>query len=71
MCIFKILDFGVNLNKLNGMDRIVLEVDDSTGGIYRNFSPESKKQFNQVVSLMLKKVANDKSLPTIRKSWTK
>lgn len=36
------------------MDRIVLEVDDSTGKIYRNFSPESKLQFNQVVSLMLK-----------------
>lgn len=67
MCIFKILDFGVNLNKLNAMDRIVLEVDDSTGRIYRNFSPESKQQFNQVVSLMLKKAINDKSLPEYKK----
>ena len=45
------------------MDRIVLEVDDSTGKIYRNFPPESKQQFNQVVSLMLKKAVNDISLP--------
>jgi len=67
LCIFKILDFGVNLNKLNAMDRIVLEVDDSTGRIYRNFSPESKQQFNQVVSLMLKKAINDKSLPEYKK----
>ena len=49
------------------MDRIVLEVDDSTGRIYRNFSPESKLQFNQVVSLMLKKAVNDKSLPEYKK----
>jgi hypothetical protein len=55
------------LNKLNAMDRIVLEVDDSTGKIYRNFSPESKLQFNQVVSLMLKKAVNDKSLPEYKK----
>jgi hypothetical protein len=55
------------LNKLNAMDRIVLEVDDSTGKIYRNFSPESKLQFNQVVSLMLKKAVNDKSLPDYKK----
>ena len=67
LCICKILDFGVNLNKLNAMDRIVLEVDDSTGRIYRNFSPESKQQFNQVVSLMLKKAINDKSLPDYKK----
>ncbi len=67
MCICKILDFGVNLNKLNAMDRIVLEVDDSTGKIYRNFSPESKQQFNPVVSLMLKKAINDKSLPDYKK----
>ena len=47
------------------MDRIVLEVDDITGRIYRNFSP--KQQFNQVVSLMLKKAINDKSLPDYKK----
>ncbi len=50
------------------MDRIVLEVDDSTGKIYRNFPPESKQQFNQVVSLMLKKAVNDTSLPDYKKS---
>jgi hypothetical protein len=63
----KIVDFGVNLNKMNVMDRIVLEVDDSTGKIYRNFPPESKQQFNQVVSLLLKKAINDKSLPDYKK----
>lgn len=49
------------------MDRIVLEVDDSTGKIYRNFSPESKQQFIQVISLMLKKAVNDNSLPDYKK----
>lgn len=50
------------------MDRIVLEVDDSTGKIYRNFPPESKRQFNQVVSLMLKKAVNDMSLADYKKN---
>jgi hypothetical protein len=50
------------------MDRIVLEVDDSTGRIYRNFPPESKQQFNQVVSLLLKKAVNDMSLPGYKKN---
>src|SRR5580692_4356662 len=68
LCICKILDFGVNLSKSNAMDRIVLEVDDSTAKIYRNFPPESKQQFNQVVSLMLKKAINDASLPDYKKS---
>lgn len=49
------------------MDRIVLEVDDSTAKIYRNFPPESKQQFNQVVSLMLKKAINDNSLSNYKK----
>ena len=49
------------------MDRIVLEVDDSTGKIYRNFSPESKQQFNQVVSLRLKKAANNITLAFYKK----
>ena len=41
------------------MDRIVLEVDDTVGKIYRNFSAESKRQFNQTISLMVKKAVND------------
>ncbi len=49
------------------MDRIILEVDDNTGKIYRNFPPESKQQFSQVISLMLKKVVNDVSLPGYKK----
>lgn len=43
------------------MERIVLEVDDATGKIYRNFSPENRKKFNQAVSLVLKKAINDAS----------
>jgi len=41
------------------MERIVLEVDDTVGKVYRSFSPESKQQFNQTVSLMVKKAVND------------
>jgi hypothetical protein len=41
------------------MERIVLEVDDTVGKIYRNFSDESKQQFNQTISLMVKKAMND------------
>lgn len=41
------------------MERIILEVDDSAGKIYRSLSQESKQQINQTISLMLKKVAND------------
>lgn len=43
------------------MERIILEVDETVGKVYRQFSPESKKEFNQAVSLMLKKTANDAS----------
>jgi hypothetical protein len=50
------------------MDRIVLEVDDSTGKIYRNFPPESKQQFNQMVSMMLKKSISDIRLPDYKKT---
>jgi len=41
------------------MERIVLEVDDTVGKIYRNLSNESKQQFNQTISLMVKKTVND------------
>ncbi|MFI5139103.1 MAG: hypothetical protein ACHQIM_14870 [Sphingobacteriales bacterium] len=41
------------------MERIVLEVDDTVGKIYRGMSRESKQQFNQTVSLMVKKAVND------------
>ena len=50
------------------MDRIVLEVDDNTGKIYRNFSPESKQQFTEAVGLMLKKAVNDLSLPDYKRN---
>jgi hypothetical protein len=41
------------------MERIVLEVDDTVGKIYRGFSAESKQQFSQAISLLIKKAAND------------
>ena len=41
------------------MERIILEVDDTVGKIYRSFSKESKRQFNQTVSLMVKKAVSD------------
>ena len=41
------------------MERIILEVDDTVGKIYRSFSDESKLQFNQTISLMVKKAVND------------
>ena len=68
--VYKVVDFLCKFRKpkISNMDRIVLEVDDSTAKIYRNFPPESKLQFNQVVSLMLKKAINDTSLPDYKKS---
>lgn len=41
------------------MERIVLEVDDTVGKIYNGLSEESKQQFNQTVSMMVKKAVND------------
>ena len=41
------------------MERIVLELDDTAGKIYRSLSQESKQQLNQTISLMLKKAVNN------------
>jgi hypothetical protein len=41
------------------MEQIVLEVDDTVGKIYKGLTNESKQQFNQTVSLMVKKAVND------------
>ena len=49
------------------MERIVLEVDDATGNGYRNFSPESRKNFNLTISLLLKKMVNDSDLDNYKK----
>ena len=43
------------------MERIVLEVDDTVGKIYKGFSEASKQQFTQAVSLMVKKAVNDET----------
>ena len=44
------------------MERIVLEVDDAVGKVYRNFSDEGKMRFKETVSLMLKKAVNEFSI---------
>jgi len=41
------------------MERIILEVDDTVGKIFRGFSEESKQQLNQTISLMIKKAVNN------------
>jgi hypothetical protein len=41
------------------VERIVLEVDDTVGKVYRNFSPATRQQFNETVSLMIKKAVNN------------
>jgi len=49
------------------MERIVLEVDDATGEGYRSFSPENKKDFNLTMSLLLKKMVNDRDMDNYKK----
>lgn len=43
------------------MERIVLEVDESAGKLFREFSAQTRRQFGQAISLLLKKTANDAS----------
>ena len=43
------------------MGRIVIEVDDTAGKVYKNFSAERKNQFTLAVNLLLKKAANQDS----------
>jgi predicted double-glycine peptidase len=43
------------------MERIVIEVDDSTGEFYRSLSKEARQRFNQALSLMVKKKKNDET----------
>jgi hypothetical protein len=49
------------------MERIVLEVDESTGKAYHKFSLEAKQKFNHVISLFLKKAINDATNPEYQK----
>ena len=43
------------------MTQIILNVDDTVGKIFSSFSEESKQQFTQTVSLMVKKAFNDET----------
>lgn len=44
------------------MTQIILNVDDTVGKIFSSFSEESKQQFTQTVSLMVKKALNDETI---------
>jgi hypothetical protein len=49
------------------MEQIIIEVDGDVAKAYKKFSAESKRQFNLAVNLLLKKTANDASLPNYKK----
>jgi hypothetical protein len=48
------------------MERIVLQVDDSLGKIYKDFTDKNKLRFKEAVSIMLKKSVNDLCLDTYK-----
>jgi hypothetical protein len=41
------------------MERIVIQVDDSSGKIYNQLSRDKQQQISEAVNLLLKKAAND------------
>lgn len=41
------------------MERIVIQVDDSSGKIYHQMSGDKQQQISDAVNLLLKKAAND------------
>ncbi len=43
------------------MERIELEVDESAGKLFREFSEQTRKQFGLAISLLLKKTAKNES----------
>jgi hypothetical protein len=49
------------------MTQIILNVDDTVGKIFSSFSEESKQQFTQTVSLMVKKALNDETFAAYSK----
>jgi hypothetical protein len=49
------------------MERTIVEVDDFSDKVFRNFTPENKKQFNLAVSLMQKKAINDAGISNYKK----
>jgi hypothetical protein len=49
------------------MTTITLQVDDNIGSIYQNISNENKQQFNQVLTLMLQRAANNIKCDKVKK----
>jgi len=43
------------------MERIVLEVDESAAGLFREFSAQTRKEFERAISMLLKKAATNAS----------
>jgi len=41
------------------MERIVIQVDDSSGRIYHQLSSDKQRQISEAVNILLKKVDND------------
>ncbi len=41
------------------MERIVIQVDESSGKIYHKLSPSKQQQISDAVNLLLKKASND------------
>jgi len=49
------------------MTTITLQVEDAIGNIYQNISTENKKQFDQVLTLMLQRAAANVKCDQVRK----
>ena len=49
------------------MTTITLQVDDNIGSIYQSISQENKQQFDQVVTLMLQRAANNVKCDKVKK----
>ena len=49
------------------MTTITLQVDDKVGNFYQNISNENKQQFDQVLTLMLQRAANNVKCDKVKK----
>jgi len=61
------LSLYIDFINWNGMERIVIQVDDSAGKMYRMLSSEKQQQISQAVNLLLKKASNDATATDYRK----
>ena len=49
------------------MERIIIEVDETTATAFGKLSPETKNRFNESVSIALKKMINDATADSHKK----